>query len=42
MDKEPKALDYLYKENEEANFVYLIVKGSFLVSKKIIKDVSTE
>ena len=38
MDKEPKALDFLYK----ANFVYLIIKVNFLVTKKIIKSISTD
>jgi|LakMenEpi03Aug12_release.lakeMendotaPanAssembly.Ray.scaffolds.fasta_scaffold2134843_1 hypothetical protein len=42
MDRDPKALDFLYKEKQEANFVYLIVKGNFLVTKKIIKGVSTD
>ena len=42
MDKEPKALDFLYKEKQEANFVYLIIKGNFLVTKKIIKSISTD
>ena len=41
MEREPLLHNFLYKEKEEANFVYLIVKGSFLVLKKVKTNLPT-
>jgi len=32
----------LFKEGDPANFIYIILKGSFLISKRVMKNATTQ
>jgi CRP-like cAMP-binding protein len=42
MEKDPQQKHVLYKEGDPANYIYIVLKGSFLISKLVIKNATTQ